>query len=836
MSRTLSLGLTVAGLAVGAGAQPAEFSVASLLSGRPGLDSPDGDPPVRSWLLEGPELASGPGGLRACAPFADVGSAPEGDSAAGAAFGPDGSWFVVAHRDSRNLLVYDAETRDLIREIPLSGSPVDLAVSSDGRWAVTPNLFEDTASIVDLDAGAEVAVLPIGDAPIMSRITPDGATALVGSMVGDDVAVIDLASATELRRISGFNFGVVLSANFETFAVTFVCANPVEVASDSVAVFPDMFSDRIGFVDIDAGTVGFVASADSPRNAAVTPDGSLAVVSHAFGSSNTITVLDVGSQSITKSIDVGTTVWGPVSLDPAGAKAAVAVQNAVRMVNLSTNAVSSDINTASVNGLITTADGLYALGVGFRGALVSYAGENLVKNLNNFVSTSVGAVSPAGPRAVMFATTFGEDMVVVNTDGASGFLEETLTSGPAPEGDKPRTIAVTPDASRVVTSNQFSQNASIFDGQSMSLLGHADAGRRPGEVKVTPDGTRAVVTNRDDTFVTVIDLGSLAAADVTISTRADQVAISPDSTYAYIAVVVSDGVWRVNLDTLAVEGPKLATGDMGGVGYTGNQFSGIALSHDGATLVTCNSFSDSVSIIDTAAWSVVATVPVVDFPTAAAFSPDDSRIYVTCRDSDTVSVVANSGAGSTEIGVVAVGDYPFEGVVSADGSTLYVMNTNDKTIGVVDTALFSMTEEIPLAYTPIGVLLDAPGGRVLAGQGTATAATDGTMTQAGGLAIIDAATNTVTETICADHFLSDLAGDSGGRLAAGAGLGGESAVFFDIVLCAPDINGDGVVNTQDVIMFLNLWVAKDPRADWDANGIVDTRDFLAFLNDWVAGC
>lgn len=54
--------------------------------------------------------------------------------------------------------------------------------------------------------------------------------------------------------------------------------------------------------------------------------------------------------------------------------------------------------------------------------------------------------------------------------------------------------------------------------------------------------------------------------------------------------------------------------------------------------------------------------------------------------------------------------------------------------------------------------------------------------------------------------------------------------------CAADFNGDGDVNTQDVILYLNLWVAEDPTADWDGNGVVDTRDFLAFLNGWVAGC
>lgn len=54
--------------------------------------------------------------------------------------------------------------------------------------------------------------------------------------------------------------------------------------------------------------------------------------------------------------------------------------------------------------------------------------------------------------------------------------------------------------------------------------------------------------------------------------------------------------------------------------------------------------------------------------------------------------------------------------------------------------------------------------------------------------------------------------------------------------CVPDWNTDGAVNTQDVLAYLNDWVAKDPGADVTGDGLVDTRDFLAFLNLWVAGC
>ncbi len=54
--------------------------------------------------------------------------------------------------------------------------------------------------------------------------------------------------------------------------------------------------------------------------------------------------------------------------------------------------------------------------------------------------------------------------------------------------------------------------------------------------------------------------------------------------------------------------------------------------------------------------------------------------------------------------------------------------------------------------------------------------------------------------------------------------------------CAADINGDGIVNTQDVTAFLNLWTAGDPAADFNNDGTINTQDVLAFLNAWNAGC
>jgi len=85
----------------------------------------------------------------------------------------------------------------------------------------------------------------------------------------------------------------------------------------------------------------------------------------------------------------------------------------------------------------------------------------------------------------------------------------------------------------------------------------------------------------------------------------------------------------------------------------------------------------------------------------------------------------------------------------------------------------------------------------------------------------------------------------------GAFAGSDTTLVFDVDADAPivqavyaqgscgcvaDFNGDGAVDTRDVLAFLNAWSAGDDSADIDGNGIVDTRDVLTFLNLWNAGC
>lgn len=80
------------------------------------------------------------------------------------------------------------------------------------------------------------------------------------------------------------------------------------------------------------------------------------------------------------------------------------------------------------------------------------------------------------------------------------------------------------------------------------------------------------------------------------------------------------------------------------------------------------------------------------------------------------------------------------------------------------------------------------------------------------------------ETVIAGAYANDDRGD------------GAGSVYVFSPFCLADWNADRVVNTQDLIAFLNDWTRRRPQCDVNRDGSVDTQDFLAYLNAWGMGC
>ncbi|MGD8451974.1 MAG: dockerin type I domain-containing protein [Phycisphaerae bacterium] len=771
--------------------------------------------------------------------FVSVNVPPEGDAPTELAFTPDGAHIIIAHRDSQNLVVFDAATRLVVQVIPLSGSPGSLAISSDGLYAVTANLFEDTASIVDLTTGTETAVVPVGDQPGTARITPDGTTAIIGNTVDSTLSVVDIATATELRRIPDAGFNQVTS--WGAWAITYRFTDFVITPDGATIIFPDAPNDRIDFFDIATGALNAVSCGADPWAVALSADGLTAVVSHGYPLSQ-VTVLDVATQSINKEIPTGASATSapPITINPEGTKAVIAVQNAVCVVTLATSAVSGNLSTGAVNFLRTTADGQYCVVGGYMGSIVSYATQSIVKNPLSTTTPDALAVSPVDARAATAHALRKEFMEVINTAGSAGYQEGVVPTGPLPEGDKARAVAVTPDGQTAVVINNHSNNATIIDLPSRTITGVADVGLRPGDVAVTPDGARAVVTNLDSTFVSVVNLADASVTNVAVSYRDSLVVMSPDGQYAYVSVVASgDGVWRVNMTTLSTEGPRISTGNMGSVGYAFEAASGVTLSHDGLTLAVCGSFTNDVSVIDTATWAEVARVPVGTFPVRACFSPDDSLIYVSNKNDDTVSVMTNAGSGSTVVDTINVGDQPFELVTNPAGTKLYVANFASRSVSVVDLPANVVTNTIPIPQTndagqPIGLRMAASGSAFYVAANGAD------------FHVIDTATETITDTINTGLAPTELQINEATRCAFMPSPNGGDGVSIVSLGLVGDLNCDGIVNNFDITAFIKA--LTDPAgygvvypncdvnlADVNGDGLVNNFDISPFIDLLTGG-
>jgi YVTN family beta-propeller protein len=90
--------------------------------------------------------------------------------------------------------------------------------------------------------------------------------------------------------------------------------------------------------------------------------------------------------------------------------------------------------------------------------------------------------------------------------------------------------------------------------------------------------------------------------------------------------------------------------------------------------VTNQGGSNTVSVINTATNTVVATIPVGIVPQLLAVTPDGTRVYVPNQGSDTVSVI--NTATNTVVATIAAGSQPVTAGVTPDGARVYVTNIN----------------------------------------------------------------------------------------------------------------------------------------------------------------
>lgn len=126
-----------------------------------------------------------------------------------------------------------------------------------------------------------------------------------------------------------------------------------------------------------------------------------------------------------------------------------------------------------------------------------------------------------------------------------------------------------------------------------------------------------------------------------------------------------------------------------------------SLAAHGDLLVTANSDSDSVTLVEITRRRVIAEIPVGDDPRGVAIMPDGERALVTLRGDNALAVV-NLATRQRET-VIPVGHMPY-GVVT-DGRRAYISCLADDQIAVLDTASLTVLHRLNVPDSPTGLAL-----------------------------------------------------------------------------------------------------------------------------------
>lgn len=280
--------------------------------------------------------------------------------------------------------------------------------------------------------------------------------------------------------------------------------------------------------------------------------------------------------------------------------------------------------------------------------------------------------------------------------------------------------------------NQGCDVATVFDADSRMAMRMVDLGVLPGasppesphNVKVTPDGKYWVVVFLNSDIVQVFDANTdkpVRSIPIGGGTSGgwNTLVVSKDSQKAYAVDYTNGRVAFVDL----VAGTSQTKGPFPITGNSQPNLHGIALNSSDDTLyVTCQEISrilkipvndpfsyEDVNINPLGPWQL----PFPMKPHELVFSPDYSKYFITCQDTNVNQVRVFSTATDQLLQVIPVGKVPLEMAVSASRNVLFVTNTEDDyypdvtgSISVIDLTTLAEIKRIKVGWQPHGIAVD----------------------------------------------------------------------------------------------------------------------------------
>ena len=318
-------------------------------------------------------------------------------------------------------------------------------------------------------------------------------------------------------------------------------------------------------------------------------------------------------------------------------------------------------------------------------------------------STRLGA--PEGGAPVTMALTVYNGVQKSTTNFKFNINPWNFIKVTIPVGDYPTGLALSPTGDKLVVLTPGSDAISVISTATNQVINNI-GGLRPYSGAFTPDGSAVYVFSSDGSVSSVsrVSLLNNAVIDTDFtSNTAGFVAIGPANTPAAGRLYVS-GEGEVSL--IATNTNTVLPGTIS----VGQGPLDLAVSSDGQRVFVANALDKTVSVINTATNTVIATVPIADPSslgvTTVAVTPDGELVYVVGVTSNNVWVIDT--ATNTVSAPISVSNGPIGRVaVSPDGSVVYVTNLGSNTVSAISTVTNTVIKTISVGNGPIGVAVSS---------------------------------------------------------------------------------------------------------------------------------
>ena len=344
-------------------------------------------------------------------------------------------------------ILMSADAMRIVTRVPSGVSSGPVKVSTKGGVTRSPHRFSTEVISPPIVLGRTTAT---GVAPAAVAVSPDGRKFYIADRGNRDIRIVRASTLIDMRTpvaVAGVPRSIVASPD----------GKHIYVASTGVGV---LIMDAANAVGIDTIVLASIndGGRDNPQGLAISPDGSLLLVSEGAGGGN-VKLYRVADKSELRSFGFAPDI-APlgVAFSPDGARVFIAAAN---------------LNGATPGSLLV-----------FDAA----TGASIDSETVGVLPTAL-AVSPDGNL-----------VFVTNKDSGTVSVYDTLTGNIAmtvPVGNAPTGAAISPDGARVYVANRGSNNVSIFEAFTGAAVAGSPiaVGSAPLAVAINPMGTSAYVSN-----------------------------------------------------------------------------------------------------------------------------------------------------------------------------------------------------------------------------------------------------------------------------------------------------------------------------------------------------